>query len=328
MKLKHILTVVVILLIGALGAILIIPMIREGKTIEVNILVEPTISSLPIHYAEEKGIFTEENIEANINRADDPQAALDALAAGEADFAVVPWPDAFKWMDEKGDTLRCFFSVEFKKGLPQDGLFPRKGLKFKDIMDVEGKIVGLSAESKTAFLAILSAMDIDAAGVEIKEYPPEKLMEAIQAGEVDLILAIEPYFTVAQVTLGNAYKGGSLFPSYINDPYPASGVFVSDEYYRKNNMAMLRMTKVLDIVTGNILNEPDTAQAVVGRTFAITDEEVISEINLPVFVKVKEIDIEVLQEVVDKLEFFGTVSTAINIEETRIIIPHEELFYR
>jgi ABC-type nitrate/sulfonate/bicarbonate transport system substrate-binding protein len=303
-------------------------MIREGKTIEVNILVEPTISSLPIHYAEEKGLFAEENIETNINRANDPQAALDALASGEADFAVVPWTDAFKWMDEKTDTVRCFFSVEFKKGLPQDGLFPREDLKFKDITEVEGRSVGLTAQTQTAFVAILSAMDIDPATVEIKVYPPEKLMEAFEAGEVDLILPVEPYFTVAQLTLGNAYRGGSLLPSYINDPYPASGVFVSSEYYRKNNMAMLRMTKVLDVVTGNILNEPDTALAVVGRTFAITDEEVISEINLPVLVRVKDIDKDVLQEVVDKLEFFGTVNTAINIAETGIIIPHEELYYR
>jgi len=327
MKLKHILTVVIILLTAALGAILIIPLVKLSRPVQVKVLVEPSVSSVPVYYAQEKGIFEDKavKVEATIERVEDPQKALEALVAGQADFALVPWPEALRWMSERGDTLLCFFAVEFKVATPQEGLFPRKGLRFDKISDLEGKTVGVTAGTKTAMQAIVTSTEVDPATVTIKVYPSEKLLAALESEEVDLILPLEPYFTLAKVHLSEPFAEGAMFLKWINSPYLGSGLFVTTEYFHDNELAVKRMNKAMELTYLEMAKNQDTTRAVLARAFGIEDEQLIERLNLPGFQRTHEIDQNAIQELADKLEIYGAIPKGLNTMDMKVVIPKEDL---
>ncbi len=325
--LKHVLSVVIILLTAALAAILIVPLVKLARPVEVKVLVEPSLSSAPIYYAREYGIFTHKEIkvDATIEMVEEPSKALEALTSGKADFALLPWPDALHWMSETGDTLLCFFSVDFKVATPQEGLFPRAGLKFDVISDLEGKTVGVTAGTKIAMEAIVVSTEIDPTTIEIKVYPSEKLLAALEAGEVDLILPLEPYFTMASTHLSEPFSDGAMFLKWINSPYPGSGLFVTPEYFRENELAVRRMNKAMDLTFLDMARNSDSARAVIARVFGIEDRQLVDRLNLPNFMRSHEIDKNTVQELTDKLEIYEAIGRGINTLDMGVVIPKEQL---
>jgi len=324
---KHILTAVIIVLGLVLAAILIVPLVKLSRPVQVKVLVEPSVSSVPIYYAQEEGIFEDKavKVEATLQKVEDPTDALAALVSGEADFALVPWPEALRWMSEHDDTLRCFFAVEFKVATPQEGLFPRKGLRFDKISDLEGKTVGVSAGTKTAMQAIVTFTEVDPATVTIKVYGSDELLAALESGEVDLILPLEPYFTLAKVHLSEPFSEGAMFPKWINSPYPGSGLFVTPEYFRENELAVKRMNKAMELTYLEMAKNQDTTRAVLARAFGIEDEQLIERLNLPGFQRTHEIDQNAIQELADKLEIYGAIPKGLNTMDMKVVISKEEL---
>ena len=324
---KHILTVVIILLGLALAAILIIPLVKFSRPVKVKVLVEPSISSAPIYYAQERGTFTskEVKVEATIEKVEDPTKALQALLSGEADFALVPWAEALRWMSEENDTLLCFFAVEFKVSTPQEGLFPGKGLKFDKISDLEGKSVGVTAGTYTAMKAIVVSTEVDPTTVEIKVYPSDELLAALESEEVDLILPLEPYFTVAKTHLSEPFADGAMFLKWINSPYLGSGLFVTPEYFRENELAVKRMNKAIELTYLEMAKNQDAARTIAAHALGIEDEQLIERLNLPDFQRVHEVDQNAVQEMADKLEIYGAIPHGLNTLDMKLVLSKEQL---
>jgi ABC-type nitrate/sulfonate/bicarbonate transport system substrate-binding protein len=302
-------------------------LVKFSRPVKVKILVEPSISSAPIYYAQEKGIFANKEIkvEATIEKVEDPSKALQDLVSGKADFALVPWTEALRWMSEKDDTLLCFFAVEFKVSTPQEGLFPRKGLKFDKISDLEGKTVGVTAGTYTAMKAIVVSTEVDPTTVKIKVYPSDKLLAALESGEVDLILPLEPYFTVAKTHLSEPFADGAMFLKWINSPYLGSGLFVTPEYFRENELAVKRMNKAMELTYLEMAKNQDTTRAIAARALGIEDEQLIERLNLPGFQRAQEIDQNAIQEMADKLEMYGAIPHGLNTLDMKLVISKEQL---
>lgn len=327
---KHILTAVIVVLVLALAAIIIIPTVKAARPSDVTILVEPTSSSLPFFYGQEQGIFSANDVKLKptIKKFDDPKTAIKSLLEGQAQFALLPWTEAFRWMSENPqDTLLCLFAVEYRTASPQDGFFLREGLSIKAPKDFNGKSIAISADADVAMQAIAGSIPgVDPAKITVKLYPQDKLIEAVQNKEVDLALMVNPYFTLAAETLGPPMWDGAIYAQLISSPYPASGLFTTKKMLKENPMAVKRMNTGLYLTLIKMSQQSDTVFAqTMAREFGIEPERLVGKLTYPNFLKSQDIDKVSLQVLADKLELYGAIPKSMNIEDMGIIIKQEDL---
>jgi ABC-type nitrate/sulfonate/bicarbonate transport system substrate-binding protein len=325
---KHLLTAIIIVLVAVLLAILIVPMVKYAQPVDVTIAVEPSLSAASITYAEAKSsIFPSQDVKvkAKIIVMDNPQQAFDDLNQGKINFALMPWPEALRWMDEHPkDTLRCILSEEFKVGSPQDGIFARKGVKLDKITDLEGKKIGVSALTELPMKAIIGSAQLDSSKITIKLYPKDKLIPALESGEVDLIYALEPYFTEALEKFGKPYDDGAMMPKWIKAPYWGSGLFITPKYLKEHKLAVVRVNMGMEMTYDRIGKESDSARIFVAKVLGISDPNVVSNVNLTEIVRAQDMDVSTVQDLSDKYEIYGVLKS-INISERKILVPREDL---
>ncbi len=324
---KHILTAIIIVLIAVLAAVLIIPMVQSAQPVNVTIAVERSLSAMPITYAKTAGIFPNNTVKVNATVVimDNPAQAFDDLAAGKIQFALMPWPEALRWTNEHPkDTLRCFLSEEFKVGSPQDGIFAKKGLPLKSITDLEGKKIGVSTLTVLPMKAIIGSAQLDSTKITLKVYNPDQLIPALEAGEVELIYVTEPYLTMAMAKFGNPFEDGASMPKWIKTPYWGSGLFTTAKYFNKNRVAVIRVSKAMDLTYIDLGKNSDSARIFVSKTLGINDSVTTWNMNLPEIIRAQEMDIAAVQDLSDKFEIYGVMKSA-NLTERNILIPKEDL---
>ncbi|GEM_PF-1764762 len=327
---KHILTAIIIVLLGILGAIIIVPMVRESRPSEVTIAVEPTVSSTPIFYGYHKGVFDkpEVKIKAQIKKVENPDESIKGLKSGEFQFALLPWTEALKWMSEHPeDTLLCFFSVEYRMEMPQEGLFPKKGVTFKVIADLKGKTIGVTANDLTAIKAMLYSAEIPEEEVTLKVYPSDKVYSALVNGEVDYAHLTEPYYTLAKTNFGEPISEKGLLPFWVNFPYEASGLFTTRKIIEENQLALKRMNMAMQFTFLDFkrTENRDSARVLIANEFTIKDTQIIERINLPELERSQDMQKDAIQLLADKLEIYGAISKGLNLEELKVFVPYDEL---
>jgi len=341
--LSAILTVVIIVLLGVLGVIIILPLVKEARPTQVKVLVERTVSSLPIFFARsyhtwgenpadtiQKGdIFTrkEVKLEVTVDEEVNAENAIKALNEGEAQFAILYWPDVLSWMDEHPeDTLLCFLSIEFKEIRPVEGLFPGKGLKFEKITDLEKKKVGIPHGSKIPFLSVLGSVDIDPASLVIEEHSEEDLLKGLEDENLDLIYVYEPFYTKARVHLAEPFAGGGLLPNWIGAPYHAAGLFTTTGYYKENKQGVIRMYLAMNRAVREIeQSDSDSLGAFLGSLFGIEDPQLTTRISVPEYYLVQAISDFDIQNLADRLEIYGIINTAVDLEELGVFLKQTDL---
>ncbi|MBN2380709.1 ABC transporter substrate-binding protein [candidate division WOR-3 bacterium] len=340
---KHILTAVIIVLAGVLATIIIIPLVKMSKPTEVKVLVEHSVSSLPVYFAKsydswartpadtiQKGdVFTrnEVKLEVTVEEELNPSKAIEALIQGEVQFAVLPWPDVLLWMSEHPtDTLRCLLSVEFRESRPVEGLFPKQGLKFNKITDLENKKIGVTSGTEFSFKVALAALGIDPADVIIQVYPPQELLSALESGEMDLVLAIEPCFTQARTHISEPFAGGGFLPNWIGSPYHSAGIFTTSKYYAENKTGVIRMHLAMKQVVREIdLAASDSLGLFLGSVLGIDDPQVTTRIKIPEYFLPLAINPYDLQDLSDRLEIFGVIQTSPNLDELGVFFEQKDL---
>ncbi|MBD3286906.1 hypothetical protein GF338_11290 [candidate division WOR-3 bacterium] len=341
--LSAILTVVIIILLGVLGVIIILPLAKEARPTQAKILVERSVSSLPIYLAQsyyswgedpsdtifKEDIFSRKSVklEVTVDEEVNPEKAIQALSEGQAQFAVLSWPDALSWMDtHPEDTLVCFLSIEFKESRPVEGLLPKKGLKFDKITDIEGKKVGIPHGLRIPFLSVLGAVNIDPESVAIEEYSEEELLQALEGEDLDLIYLYEPYYTKARVHLSEPFAGGGFLPNWIGAPYHAAGLFTTKEYYDENKRGVLRMYLAMNHAVREIEQaDADSLGAFLGSISGIDDPQLTTRIIIPEYYLVQEISAFDVQSLADRLEIYGTINTAPDLEELGVFLKQKDL---
>lgn len=160
----------------------------------------PLIPSLPTYVAMEKGCFTEEGLEVELVPFQSGTTIVDALIAGRIDadcmsaitglwFAAQNVPDRFKIFLVYGadSNVDNTMVVVVKKDSPL------KGLK-----DLKGKKVGTFPGATSVSLArVIIGKQIDPKEVTFTEIPPNNLIPALAAGQVDAYFSPEPFGMIA-----------------------------------------------------------------------------------------------------------------------------------
>ncbi|MFP5392376.1 MAG: ABC transporter substrate-binding protein [Gammaproteobacteria bacterium] len=127
--------------------------------------------------------------------------ALEAVLGGHADLAIVG-DTPFVLATLRGEKLAVVASVFSSRRAM--GLVTRKGRGIRSGADLAGKTIGVVPGTNSQFFtdALLTAHRVDRAQVDILEFRPEALPDALRTGRVDAVTLWHPELARVQQELG------------------------------------------------------------------------------------------------------------------------------
>ena len=159
------------------------------------------LGSCPVLAAQRQGYFTNQQLQVRVLPYSSGKAALAALLAQQADYATVAEiPVMFAAL--RGAPVQIFSTI-YHTG--QDhGVVARRDRGIRQASDLAGKRIGVSLSTSAHFALdlLLNRQRLDSDDVQLRNYPPEGLLAALQSGEVDAVSGWDPFLGEIEDQLG------------------------------------------------------------------------------------------------------------------------------
>lgn len=221
----------------------------------------------PLYIAQEKGFFSQYNIEPELVIIEDESQYAGALASGQID-ALGNVLDREVIHFAKGTPETFIFAMAESAG--GDGIIASK--EIATIQDLKGATIGLD-KSSTAyffFLTVLEKYGLDEQDMDIQEMGAGDAGAAFVAGKLDAAVVWEPWLTNA-----SQREGGHVLVSSAETPKTIVDVVtLRNDFLKEHPEAAVALTKAwfdaIDYYNAN----PDEGNAIMAKALGLTKEEV------------------------------------------------------
>jgi NitT/TauT family transport system substrate-binding protein len=263
------------------------------------------VMSLPTFVAQDKGLFAQEGLKAELIPFDSGTAIMDALLAGRIDcigstgttgfwFAAQAAPDRFK-----------IFLLYGTRSMKEDNAFSvvaKKDSPIKDLKGLQGKKVGTyPGASSMALAKAVIRTQIDPGSVIFTEVPPPNMIQVLAAGQIDAFFAPEPsgMMAIAQ-GVGRYLVKSPLTLLRLRRGTPGAAFAFSTKFLQEKPEQAKRLKTCLDKAVDYIrANEREARPYLVKYTGL--PEPVAMSIPFDQFIKLEEFDKRAGQEYFDLL---------------------------
>ncbi len=313
---KFLLDILIVVLGIVLIVILIIPIRKQLTPSKIKIAIDNSINPIPVLIANDtalSGIFKDRKINATIITVPSPEKAYELLLKDSVDFVFSTFVDGIKAFDKTKDTLKFFMIGTYKTSLPPEGLIVNEDSKItKFIDDLKGKRIGVSTVLKTAVEIALIEAGYNKDDVEIKLYNGAHIISALENKEVDAIIPIEPYFSIAREKGLKIVEAGVL-NRWINAPFIGAGMCGKLSKYKKDNLPFIRLREAMDLTYIFIQRYNDTVKTYLNSTMEANLDSVMG-LRLPLYERVHEISKEAAQTIVNVMHQDDIIQEDIDIK--------------
>jgi NitT/TauT family transport system substrate-binding protein len=155
----------------------------------------------PILAAQAQGYFENEGVLVEIQPHTTGKAALDAALGGQADLGTsADLPVMFAVMKKRLVSVIATIFVTEK----DYGVVGRRDKKIVTPAGLKGKRIGVTVNTSGHFFldAFLNRQKLSAGDVQLRDFKPEQLADALSRGDVDAVATWEPYLGVMREQLG------------------------------------------------------------------------------------------------------------------------------
>src|SRR5690606_4208735 len=148
--------------------------------------------------------------------------------------------------------------------------------------DLEGRTVAVDVLYQLPHLSLLNALrsaGVDTSSIDFTELPFPSMPEAIGGGDVDAVLAVEPFVTLSEA------QGGEVLMSASEGQEPElaqSIMLASEEFISNNEDVVERFIRGMDNAMGFAEENPEAVREVISEFTAIPPE-MAAQIRLPAF---------------------------------------------
>lgn len=313
---KKFLNVLIILAALVLIGAIILPQLLEWKPIEVTVGYRASLASLPLFVAQEKGYFTEQNLDVKLVEYDRAEAGLNAMIAGEiVTYFAAPWLDVLRKEQERGGRFRLYYATEYSSRQPADALLVPKGSRIRQMRDLRQKNIGFVTRSLGRFYLqpIVDSLDFGRRRPNLIEVSPP-LEDAMREGLVDAILAFEPTRTVATLRDSAITLLDAPVEHYLFDPLPDEAVVFTTPFLIAEARTFEKLKIALDAALDDLTNDPDLARRLAAQILSLQDA-IATEIRFPEFKYADQLDAQALDKLVISLAEQGFLLKEVAIDD-------------
>jgi len=299
--------VVLLLIVGVM--VLLVP---EPTKTKVRIGYRDHIGYLPYYVAMEKRYFTEQGLEVNPVVFANTNQMISAVVSNNVQAAIggANLQTVYGTEEKSPGSLKVFGTLEASKGSLFSCIMVKKDSKIKDISELKGMKVGAQPGSFPPLYidATLNTVNLTKKDIEIIELDPSLQLSALESGQINALVAIEPICTFG------ANKGSARIIYY--DPIAnlavtfASSVLNAD-FANKDPETAKKIVKSVDKAIDFIRQNPEESLEITAK-YANYDKELMKGMKAPVFSKSTEIKAENMQILADKLYASGVMKSKID----------------
>jgi NitT/TauT family transport system substrate-binding protein len=295
----------------------------QAETTHVRIANLPVVHGLPLYVAIEKGYFKDTGIDVEVVKFEAPNQIIDAIMVGQVDIT------------SPSGALGITGIANFKNPgklevyAVSGGTSGNSGVSFVvpidsrlgSLGDLRGKKLGILAGTiqwRTITREILekNGLDMDK-DVAIVELAPSLQVQALAAGQVDALLALEPIPTIVV----NKKVGKVWIPDptvrYVSDPSWLGAGVVNVDFARKNPKVTKNVIAIIEKAMLEIENNPDAYRQYLKGYTPLTDDS-ISKIPIVSFKTCDQLitqDKDAIQKFFDIFTKHGVVVGKIDVDD-------------
>ncbi|EJL91288.1 ABC-type nitrate/sulfonate/bicarbonate transport system, periplasmic component [Herbaspirillum sp. CF444] len=218
------------------------------------------LGACPVMAAQNQGYFANHQLRVQLQPYSSGKQALSAVLSNKADMATVAdIPIMFAALS--GTPVQVFGTI-FRTG--QDhGLVARRDRGINQGSDLKGKRIGVTLTTSGHFAldVFLNRQRLDTRDVQLLNYPPDGLLQALVSGEVDAVSGWDPFLGLIQERLGAValrLSGQDIYESIYNMVAPTL-------YLRQHPQTVIRLLQALEQGERFCRDQPAAASAFLSR---------------------------------------------------------------
>lgn len=275
------------------------------------------VTDLPLFVAIENGYFEDQGINVKAVKCGDSNEALNLLLSNHID-AVAHLAFSVFWTAEEK------FTGRFKLFLPcyETGdstvsyLLVRKNSHITQLSQLKSKKIGtITGITQLTYLKlVLENLGLDPdKDVKIVQIAPNLQVQALQAGQFDVLFTVDPYGNIALKNNIASLLQANPRSKNIIDPFWAAAAAISSETLNNPELSgkiYLAMAKAVDYIRMNEKN----AKEILTR-YTPLDTAIANNVGLYKYSKIEEFkDYVSVQELADKMLKYGALTKKINTQ--------------
>lgn len=285
----------------------------EQTSLQVGVL--PIVDVAALHRAQNAGYFAAEGLTVELVPIQGGAVAIPQLVQGDLDMTFTNWPSLllaqsqsvsdFRLVNAGYDAAENTFLVVTKPDSP-----------VKSPQDLAGKRVAVNTFKNVVELVARSALQtngVDSNTVQFVDIPFPDMIPALQNGQIDAAVMVEPFITQAATSLGavsvlDAASGPT-------GGIPIGGVAATAEFAQKNPNTVKAFQRALDKAQAEMADRSIVEQTL--PTYSKINAETAALLNLGTWPT--GLDATRLQRVADLMREFGVLTEPLDVAP--LILP-------
>lgn len=269
LSLKHLFRITVVLVAAwtCLGSWSCSRSDYSGRMETIHIGVPPLEQNALLYVAEHKGFFANNGLLIAIKDYDTGVTAIKGLLNGEVNIAGAAEFPVVRAVFQKEDVRVIACNDKFEN----DYIVGRRDRGFTKISDLKGKRIGVALKTINEFYLgrFLELNGMNIRDVTLIDLAPVQYLKAFGGGEVDAIIAWQPYVH----RLEKQVKGAVVWPGQSSQA--AFGVLVcSNGWLAQHADTVKRFFKSLREAEDHLVRHPDEAKTIVQKRLSYEDSYV------------------------------------------------------
>ncbi|CAM4200010.1 ABC transporter substrate-binding protein [Kibdelosporangium persicum] len=275
----------------------------EKPNVRIGIIA--SVDDAPVKVAEKLGFFKEEGLNAEVKLFQSASQTMPALSNGDLDFSLMNYVTYFQAASAK--TLDAKIVADAYQGSPEAlVMLARPGLTIASAKDFEGKKVSVHQPAGNIadllFRATLRDNGADPSKVNYVPVAFPNIPKALETGQIDAGIAIEPFMTTAQKNSG-AQRVLKVISGPTQD-MPLSGYVSPSKFAQENPKTVAAFQRAMTKAQQAAGDRAKLAQVMPELTGV--DEATVPLLNLGVFPT--SLDATRLQRVISLMESYPDLS--------------------
>ncbi|EMY33801.1 nitrate/sulfonate/bicarbonate ABC transporter periplasmic protein [Arthrobacter crystallopoietes BAB-32] len=284
----------------------------EGLT-EVRVGAIPIGDVAPIHLGKAQGFFEDEGLDLVIENTTGGAVAVPGVVSGDFDFAFGNTVSLMVARDQGLDLKYVANGTTTVGGSDGDfaGVVVAEDSDIQDATDLQGKTVSSNNLANIGDTSVRSAVDKaggDGSTLEFVEVAFPDALAAVENGQVDAALILEPFLTPA------VQSGARVVSWPYAETHPdldIGGYFTTTEKIEQEPELVGKFTAAMKKSMEYAQENPDEVREIIG-TYTKTDKALLEEITLPRFVP--EFHRDAAQALGEAALKYGTISKAPDLD--------------
>jgi len=251
----------------------------------------PVTGNLALFVAENQGIFDRHGLDVTLQNFQNATLHTQALLGGKLDgSATIPLPTALLLHLEQPGRFRLLVANIYPREPGADGILVATSSPATSLADLRGKKIGVLPDaSAIEFVKAMLEPSTGAGNFEIVQIPVPNQVDALAAGTVDAIWALEPTLTVAtQKHVARILEEGSM-SRHVAEPMVTAAFTLSSAFIAEHPRAADEYKSALIEAAHWIEKEPEAAKRIL-PSYTNLPPELATHVRLVKYADIRDVE--------------------------------------